>query len=231
MSRFAPWLAMAVLVAAGPSGASDDLTGEPRKLGYSIGYQVGGDFRRQGIGLDPENVVQGVVDALAGSEAALGAEEMRDVLARLREQAAAAAQREHRRRASENRERGAAFLAENRGRPGVTTLPSGLQYEVLAGGDGAPPAARDTVTVHYRGTLVDGTPFDSSYERGEPATFRVDAAIPGWVEGLQRMRPGATYRLFVPPELAYGPRGAGDRVGPESTLVYEVELLSVQRAE
>jgi FKBP-type peptidyl-prolyl cis-trans isomerase len=158
-------------------------------------------------------------------------EEMRQALTELKRQAAAAAEQQREAQARKNRAEGEAFLAENAEKPGVTTLPSGLQYQVLAEGEGEPPAATDSVTVHYRGTLIDGTEFDSSYARGEPASFPLERVIRGWTEGLQLMRPGAKYRLFVPSELAYGEGSAGSKIGPGSTLVFEVELLSVQRAE
>jgi FKBP-type peptidyl-prolyl cis-trans isomerase FklB len=204
---------------------------EKQKLSYSIGYQVGGDFRRQSLELDPELVVRGVRDAQAGAEPLMTPEEMREALTELKRQAAATAKQRRDELARKNLAEGEAFLAENAAKRGVTTLPSGLQYQVLAEGSGDPPAATDGVSVNYRGTLIDGTEFDSSYARGEPATFRLDGVIPGWTEGLQLMRPGAKYRLFVPAELAYGESSAGAKIGPNSTLIFEVELLSVQRAE
>lgn len=216
------------LVSSAEAPALED---EKQKLSYSIGYQVGGDFRRQGLEIDPELVVKGVLDAQAGSEPLMTPEEMRQALTELKRQAAAAAEQQREAQARKNRAEGEAFLAENAEKPGVTTLPSGLQYQVLAEGEGEPPAATDSVTVHYRGTLIDGTEFDSSYARGEPASFPLDRVIRGWTEGLQLMRPGAKYRLFVPSELAYGEGSAGSKIGPGSTLVFEVELLSVQRAE
>ena len=126
----------------------------------------------------------------------------------------------------ENRAEGAAFLAENRSKPGVVTTGSGLQYLVLVAGSGPKPQKTDTVTVHYRGTLIDGTEFDSSHRRGEPAAFPLDAVIPGWVEALQLMPAGSTYRLFIPPELAYGEAGAGAAIGPNTTLLFEIELIA-----
>jgi FKBP-type peptidyl-prolyl cis-trans isomerase FklB len=204
---------------------------EKQKLSYSIGYQVGGDFRRQSLELDPELVVRGVRDAQVGAEPLMTPEEMREALTELKRQAAATAKQRRDELARKNLAEGEAFLAENAAKRGVTTLPSGLQYQVLAEGSGDPPAATDGVSVNYRGTLIDGTEFDSSYARGEPATFRLDGVIPGWTEGLQLMRPGAKYRLFVPAELAYGESSAGAKIGPNSTLIFEVELLSVQRAE
>jgi len=204
---------------------------DKQELSYSIGYQVGGDFRRQGLDIDPEWIVQGVLDALAGAGPRMTPEEMRQTLTELRQKAAAAARRQRDAEARENLAQGKAFLAENAKKEGVRTLPSGLQYQVLAEGGGEPPAASDSVTVHYRGTLIDGEEFDSSYARGQPATFPLDGVISGWTQGLQLMRPGAKYRLFVPPELAYGERGGGPKIGPNSTLVFEVELLSVLPAE
>ncbi len=131
---------------------------------------------------------------------------------------------------SERISAGAAWLEQNRARPGVVVTPSGLQYEVLRPGSGAPPKPRDTVKVHYLGTLPDGTPFDSSYERREPAVFPVNAVIAGWVEGLKLMSPGAKFRFVIPPDLAYGEEGAGDDIGPDAVLVFEVELLEILQA-
>ena len=203
---------------------------EQQKLSYSIGYQVGGDFRRQGLEIDPELVVRGVLDALADAEPQMTPEAMRESLTELKRQAAAIAKQRREEQARKNLAEGEAFLAENASREGVKTLPSGLQYQVLAEGSGDPPGATDAVTVNYRGTLIDGTEFDSSYARGEPAIFRLDGVVAGFAEGLQLMRPGAKYRLFVPPALAYG-TSAGSKFGPNSTLIFEVEILSVQRAE
>ena len=218
---------------SGPSLAAEapDLEDEQQKLSYSVGYQVGGDFRRQGLEIDPELVVKGVLDAQAGSDPLMTPEEMRQALTELKQHAAAAAKQQREEQARKNLAEGKAFLAENAKKEGVRTLPSGLQYQVLSEGEGDPPAATDTVTVHYRGTLIDGSEFDSSYVRGQPATFPLARVIPGWTEGLQLMRPGAKYRLFVPAELAYGERGGGAKIGPHSALVFEVELLSVQRGE
>jgi len=224
---------IALSLLSGNARAAEEtaLEGEKQKLGYSIGYQVGGDFRRQGFEIDPELVVKGVLDAQAGSEPLITPEAMRQALTELKLQAAAAAKQQREEQAAKNLAEGKVFLAENAGKEGVRTLPSGLQYQVLSEGKGDPPAATDTVTVHYRGTLIDGSEFDSSYGRGQPATFSLDRVIPGWTEGLQLMRPGARYRLFLPPELAYGERGGGPKIGPNTALVFEVELLSVEAAD
>lgn len=130
-----------------------------------------------------------------------------------------------------NRQQGAAFLSENRSREGVTVRPSGLQYKVLRESSGSKPTISDRVTVHYRGRLIDGTEFDSSYERGEPATFPLAGVIPGWTEGLQMMSVGSHYRFFVPSDLGYGQKGAGDQIGPDATLIFDVELLHIHGKE
>jgi FKBP-type peptidyl-prolyl cis-trans isomerase FklB len=131
--------------------------------------------------------------------------------------------------AEANKQEGEAFLAQNKNREGVTTLPSGLQYMVLQEGHGASPGPTDKVTTHYHGTLIDGTVFDSSYERGQPATFPVNGVISGWTEALQRMQEGAKWRLFLPANLAYGAQGAGEDIGPNATLIFDVELISVNK--
>ncbi|MGR9114631.1 MAG: FKBP-type peptidyl-prolyl cis-trans isomerase [Gammaproteobacteria bacterium] len=128
----------------------------------------------------------------------------------------------------ENKAAGSAFLAENARKPNIVTTASGLQYEVLTEGTGASPSASDSVTVHYRGTTIDGTEFDSSYSRGAPATFPLNRVITGWTEGVQLMKEGAKYRFFIPSDLAYGPRGAGQAIGPNSTLIFDIELIKVQ---
>jgi FKBP-type peptidyl-prolyl cis-trans isomerase FklB len=203
---------------------------EVETLSYSIGYQVGGDVMQQGLSVNPEMVIQGVLDALAGSEPLMTVEEMERVLIKMQRHAEAAAEKQRAELAERNLAEGAEFLAENAKKEDVATLPSGLQYRIIENGTGRTPTAADTVTVHYRGTLIDGSEFDSSYSRGEPATFGVDGVIAGWSEALQLMQEGAEWQLFVPPELGYGER-ASERVGPNSTLIFEVELISVHAAD
>jgi len=200
-------------------------------VNYSIGYQVGGDFRRQQVEIDPASLLRGVQDALSGAEPEMSQQEMDNTLSELQRQLGDAQEKRRQATAQRNLEAGRAFLEANASQAGVTTLPSGLQYRVIEEGEGDSPKADDTVTVHYRGTLIDGKEFDSSYRRDQPATFLLKRVIRGWTEGLQLMKPGAKYQLFVPPDLAYGERGGGSRIPPNSTLVFEVELLSVQHAE
>ncbi len=219
--------ALAALLLGAPALAQEGkLETQDQKISYSVGYQMGGDFKRQGQEIDPQAMVRGVQDALSATNPALTPEEMSNLLVQLKQQITMRQQEERERVSRESAAAGKAFLAENGKREGVVSLPSGLQYEVLKAGEGASPGPADTVTVHYRGTLIDGTEFDSSYSRNQPATFGLNRVIKGWTEGLQLMKPGAKYKFFIPSELAYGPRSAGT-IPPNSTLVFEVELLSV----
>jgi len=222
-------VAMCMALFAGYCAAADETTLKEQgdKVNYSIGYQIGSDFRRQGVDIDPEIVLKGVQDALSGDEPLLKPDEMRATLAELQRRVKAEQQKEQQGTGAQNLARAEAFLAENAQQEGVETLPSGLQYKVMASGQGASPAASDTVTVHYRGTLLDGSEFDSSYSRNQPATFAVNRVIEGWTEALQLMRAGDKWQLFIPPELAYGERGFGNKIPANSALIFEVELLSV----
>ena len=208
------------------AGDTVDLTDEKTRLSYSIGYQVGGDFRKQEIEISPEFLVQGVQDALAEREPSMTPAEMRATLTDLNTRIAAAKEEKKVQKAKAALLEGQMFLEKNADKENIIVLLSGLQYEVIKKGMGVSPRATDTVTVHYRGTLIDGTEFDSSFKRGKPATFRLDRVIKGWTEGLQLMKPGASYRFFIPSDLAYGESGAGGLIGPNSALIFEVELLS-----
>ncbi len=209
-------------VEAGGAGSST-LTDDAAKASYSLGYRFAENVQRQfPDDIEQEAFVSGVRDQLAGENAKVGNDEAERVLTAMMEAREAKAAT----RALENLEEGLAFLEENAKREQVTALDSGLQYEVLEQGEGTKPTRDDTVTTHYEGRLIDGTVFDSSYERGEPASFPLDRVIPGWTEGLQLMSPGAKYRLFVPSDLAYGDRAAGS-IPPNSTLIFDVELLNV----
>lgn len=209
------------------AGETPELRDDTDRISYSIGYQIGGDFKRQGTDLKTDLVEQGIQDALKGNKPRIPPEEMHKTLVELKRKVTAAQQAEHKRAAKKNQAEGEAFLAENAKKEGVVTLPSGLQYKILAEGEGASPRATDNVTVHYRGTLLDGTEFDSSHRRNRPANFRVNALIRGWSEALQRMKPGAKWQLFIPAKLAYGDRATTSGVPPNSVLVFEVELLKV----
>ena len=203
-----------------------DLKTEDDRVNYSVGYQIGGDFKRKEVELNPQALVQGIEDVLDGTEPLMTADEMRTTLVALKKRIMAAQREKSAQAAAQNTE-AVAFLAENATKDGVKTLPSGLQYKVLKEGSGVMPGATDKVTVHYRGTLVDGAEFDSSYSRNKPATFGVNRVIPGWTEALLLMQEGDKWQLFIPANLGYAERGAGSKIPPNSTLIFEVELLSV----
>jgi FKBP-type peptidyl-prolyl cis-trans isomerase FklB len=204
-----------------------ELKDQKDKESYSLGYQFGKSLKAQGIDINLEVYVSGIKDALSGTNPQLSQEEIRKTLSDLQQRIAAVRQKGLKEMAEKNLSEGKAFLEENKRKEGVITLPSGLQYKVLAEGSGKPPKAVDNVTVNYKGTLINGTEFDSSYKRGQPATFKVNGVIKGWTEALQLMKEGSKWQLFIPPELGYGSRGAGP-VPPNSTLIFEVELIAVK---
>jgi FKBP-type peptidyl-prolyl cis-trans isomerase FklB len=201
-----------------------NLKNEKAKVNYSVGYQIGADFKHQGVEINPEMLLKGIQDALSGEKALMTPQERRNALVNLQRQVAAQQEQDKPKQAQEYRGEGREFLVENGKKEGVKTTDSGLQYKVIREGTGRSPGATDTVTVHYRGTLIDGNEFDSSYRNGKPASFRVDRVIPGWTEALQLMREGAKWQLFIPPDLAYGERGTL----ADKTLIFDVELISVQ---
>jgi FKBP-type peptidyl-prolyl cis-trans isomerase FklB len=201
------------------------------KASYSIGYDIGSTFKKQNIELNTDALFSGLKEGLAGKEASLSKEEREKTLEAFQKEMMekqAAASKEA---ATKNAAEGEKFLAENKKKEGVKTTASGLQYKVLKEGSGPSPKDTDTVVTNYKGTLLDGTEFDSSYKRNEPATFPVNRVIKGWTEALQLMKPGAKYQLFIPASLAYGERGAGRDIGPNATLIFEVELLSIKPPE
>jgi FKBP-type peptidyl-prolyl cis-trans isomerase FklB len=201
------------------------------KISYAVGMNVGTNLKKQEVEVDSAILVQGLQDAMAGNKPLLTDEETRAVLMQLqddvRQKQAAKAQQV----GSANKTEGEAFLAANKNKEGVTTLPSGLQYKILKAGTGPKPTATDSVVCNYRGTLINGTEFDSSYKRGQPATFPVSGVIKGWTEALQLMPTGSKWQLFIPAQLAYAERGAGADIGPNATLIFEIELLSIQPAK
>jgi len=206
---------------AGTTAAPVVLKTQRDKESYAMGMNLGTGLHNQGLSLDPTLVARGLKDAQAGGKTAMTEDEARAALAQLRQDVQQKVE-------AKTREAGGAFLAANKTKEGVVTLPSGLQYKILTPGNGAKPTASDTVTCNYRGTLVNGMEFDSSYKRGQPASFRVGGVIKGWTEALQLMPVGSKWQLVIPPYLAYAdtpPPGSG--IGPGSTLIFEVELLSI----
>lgn len=193
------------------------------KVSYIIGRDMATNLKKQGIDIEAASFTQGLKDVLEGKPSPLSQTEVQQTMMQLQQEMS----QKQGASATENQKEGEAFLAENKNKEGVKTLPSGLQYQVLKEGTGNSPSASDQVTTHYHGTLIDGTVFDSSYERNQPATFPVNGVIAGWTEALQLMKEGAKWRLFVPSNLAYGSQGAGDVIGPNATLIFDVELISV----
>ena len=223
-------LAAAAITALGVSGAAiskDKLETERDKSSYLVGLQIGGSLQQIKDEVDLPIVFQAIETALKGGTPLLSQEEAGEVQKAFSERLQAKHAAEQQAAATKNKQEGEAFLASNKGKSGVKTTASGLQYQVVTEGKGAKPAATDTVTVHYTGTLLDGTKFDSSVDRGQPATFALNAVIPGWTEALQLMPVGSKYTLWIPSELAYGDRGTPGPIGPNATLKFDVELIDI----
>ena len=220
----------AALAMSGVAIAADapELKSEKEKLSYGIGMDIGGNLKRQTIEVDPDLLMKGFKDSYTGGKTLLTEEESRQAIQNFQKQLMAKQAEAAKQQAEKNKADGEKFLAENKGKDGVRTTASGLQYKVIQEGTGKSPTADNTVEVHYKGTLINGTEFDSSYKRGQTATFPVSGVIPGWTEGLQLMKEGGKYQLFVPSNLAYGERGAGRDIGPNAALIFEVELISVK---
>ncbi len=197
---------------------------ESQKISYIIGFQAGGQLKQQGFPIDIETLTEALKEGLSGAAPRLTSQEAGTIMQAFQEKQMAKQAAEN----SKNEETGKAFLAENRKKEGVIELENGLQYKIITPGSGKKPAATDTVSVHYRGTLIDGTEFDSSYKRGAPAEFPVNRVIPGWTQILQLMSEGAKWQVYIPSNLAYGPKGAGADIGPNATLIFDIELLEVK---
>lgn len=199
------------------------------KVSYSIGMNIGNNLKKQSFDVNPDVLAQGIKDALSGSKALMTEQEVNETIMAFQKEMSAKQIERLKELGEKNKKEGEAFLAENKKKECIITLPSGLQYKVINEGTGETPELTDVVTVNYRGTLIDGTEFDSSYRRGQPATFPVNAVIAGWAEALQLMKVGSKWQLFIPSDLAYGERGAGRDIGPNATLIFDVELLSIKK--
>jgi FKBP-type peptidyl-prolyl cis-trans isomerase FklB len=200
------------------------------KISYAVGAFYGGGLKRQEVEMSDLNfdeLVRAMKATLTGEKSALTEQEMRETLNKFQQDLNARQQEKRKIAGEKNKVEGEKFLEENKAKPGVVTLPSGLQYKILNEGSGESPKPEDSVTVNYRGTLIDGTEFDSSYKRGQPAKFRVGGVIPGWTEALTKMKPGAKWQLFIPSNLAYGERG-NQNIAPNATLLFDVELVSIE---
>lgn len=219
--------AQAAELSAPKAASPTDATSAADIASYGIGLQIANNFKADGVELNVDQLILGLKDALQGVKPRYADSQLQAAFQAVGR--AVQAKRDQRNLAAEdkNKREGQAFLAANGKKPGVKTLASGLQYQVIKAGQGASPKAADTVRVNYEGTLLDGKVFDSSLRTGQPATFRVDGVIPGWTEALQLMRVGDKWRVFVPSELAYGANGAGGVIGPHSVLVFDIELLGI----
>ena len=224
------FIVLTTLVMAAQALAQGDpaLKDDKEKISYSVGVEIGTTLKKQGIDVAPDVLTRGVRDALTGAKTLMTEEEIIETLTNFKKEYIAKKQELSKQLAEKNKKEGEAYLAENKKKEGVVALPSGLQYKVINPGTDKKPKATDTVKAHYRGTLIDGKEFDSSYRRGEPASFPVNGVIPGWSEALQLMGEGAKWQVFIPSNLAYGERGAGRDIGPNATLIFEIELISIQ---
>jgi FKBP-type peptidyl-prolyl cis-trans isomerase FklB len=200
------------------------------KVSYSIGLDIGTTLKKQKIEVNAAALSAGLKDALSGAKPLMTEDQIKETMTTFSKEMMDKQQAASREAATKNAAEGEKFLAENKTKPGVKTTASGLQYKVIKEGTGSSPKETDTVVTNYRGTLIDGTEFDSSYKRNEPASFPVNGVIKGWSEALQLMKKGSKYQLFVPAALAYGPRGAGQDIGPNAVLIFEVELMDIKPA-
>jgi FKBP-type peptidyl-prolyl cis-trans isomerase FklB len=224
MNKYIARIVFLVVLAGGATNIvaaeKTELKTDAEKNGYSVGYDIGHSLKRQLEGVDAASMARGLKDGMSGVAPVLSETEMKQRFVALQQESARKIQ-------EKNKKEGEAYLAKNKDAKGVKTTASGLQYKVITTGKGKKPGLEDTVTVNYRGTLIDGTEFDSSYKRGQPATFPVKGVISGWTEALQLMPTGSKWMLYIPSSLAYGERGPGPMIGPNSTLIFEVELLSI----
>ncbi len=218
-------LALAACQGAGAAGGGS-LSTQDDSVSYILGYKMGENLKQQSVPVKPELIFRGLKEGMAGATASIPDSAMQATMMAFQVRMMGQQRTRDSAQAISNRTDGDKFLAENKGKDGVKTTPSGLQYKVLKEGTGPRPKATSRVTVHYRGTLLDGKEFDSSYERGEPANFVLNQVIPGWTEGVQLMNTGSKYQFWIPGDLAYGPQGSPPVIPPNATLVFEVELIS-----
>lgn len=204
------------------------LEDQKARVSYSIGLNFGNNLKQQSIEVDPAILARGLQDALSGAQALMTEDEISQCMTQFQQDMSVKQREKASMEADKNMREGETFLSENKNKEGVVTLASGLQYKVITAGTGPTPKLTDTVTTHYRGTLLDGTEFDSSHKRNQPATFPVNGVIPGWTEALQLMHVGSKWQLFIPANLGYGARGAGGKIGPNATLIFDIELLGIK---
>lgn len=228
MSKWFAVLAICILAAQASAEESQLLKTEKEKVSYGIGVDVGKNFKKLGIDIDMDTLLNGLKDGYSGNKLMMDDKDLRETMNAYQSNLIKKQAQSRIAAAEKNKKAGETFLSDNKNKEGVVTLPSGLQYKIVKAGDGKKPTSSDTVECNYRGTLINGTEFDSSYNRGQSATFKVNGVIPGWTEALQLMPVGSKWNLFVPSQLAYGERGAGRDIGPNETLIFEVELIAIK---
>jgi len=213
------------------SASADELKTDKDKLSYTIGADIGSNFKDQGIQINPLVFLNGLEDGLEGKKLKMTDQEMQEVLKQFQSEMMAKRAEQFKVLAEKNKKDGEAFLEANKKKAGVVTLPSGLQYKVIEEGKGPKPAKTDSVTVEYTGTLIDGKVFDTTENTHKPVTFEVNQVIPGWTEALQLMNEGSTWEVYIPSSLAYGEKGVGGPIGPNETLVFKIHLIAVKPAD
>jgi FKBP-type peptidyl-prolyl cis-trans isomerase FklB len=225
-------IAIVLVLSLFGSGVMAQKKGTPKtqkeKVSYSIGVNLGKNMKTQGIDIDQGLLSQGIKDGFNNSKTVMSDKEMEETMTTFQQEMMGKMQAKQKIDGDKNAKEGEVFLAANKKKEGVVTLPSGLQYKILKAGNGVKPTESQTVKCHYRGTLIDGKEFDSSYKRGEPTEFPVTGVIKGWTEALQLMPVGSKWQLFIPSDLAYGSNGAGQVIGPNATLIFDIELLSIK---
>jgi FKBP-type peptidyl-prolyl cis-trans isomerase FklB len=225
------WILAVVMLAVAAAAAAQEpspLKTDKDKLSYAMGMDLASQLKARSVEVDPALFAKGMQDALAGGKTLLTQDESKAIIAELQKTMMAKMAADAKAAGDKNKAEGDAFLAANKAKEGVVTLPSGLQYKILTTGTGPKPTAEQTVVCQYRGTLIDGKEFDSSYKRGQPATFTLNRVIKGWTEVLQLMPVGSKWQVFIPSSLAYGERGAGQDIGPNATLIFEIELVAIK---
>jgi FKBP-type peptidyl-prolyl cis-trans isomerase FklB len=228
------WIAALIIIfVAGHAVAAEKVSIKSEKgkrsysIGYDIGKNIGNNFKQQSLDVDPELFAKGIKDAFSGKKPAMSEEQMKEIITALQKEIMAKRAAKMKELADKNKKEGEAFLAENKKKPGIVTMPDGLQYRVIKEGTGDSPTANSKVKVNYKGTLINGTEFDSSYKRGQPLELEVSKVIPGWQKILPMMKEGSKMEVFIPSELAYGEQGQGPVIGPNSVLIFEMELISI----
>jgi FKBP-type peptidyl-prolyl cis-trans isomerase len=229
--KFKSVVVLGVLLLVALANAEENIVLKDQKdrVNYGIGVNIGNNLKNLPVGVDLDLLLKGIKDVLSGTKLLMTEQEIRETMTTLQKEITAKSEGQRKLLGEKNKKEGEEFLAANKEKEGIITLPSGLQYKMLKAGTGKTPTDTDTVRIHFCGSLIDGTEFENTYKSfGQPIAFPVKGPIPGWTEALKLMQEGAKWQLFIPPNLAFGERGSGTRIGPNATLIFEVELISIQ---